>query len=577
MSTLQQPRHRPHMHRWRERTPAQAIARWVLRRPACSAALAVLLGASFALTLAHHVQTTPLPSGAAVHAVLHDRGSAALLRGAHWNQVTASGIDGQLERVSFTAGGRIVAQFAVDRSGHVVQGVNFSRVSVPYGNPGAYSPLMLLGLSVLFVLVAAVTPLRRIRNLDVAAALSLLAPVVLLQDRYLDASVLSAVPAMLYLLGRCLWTALGPERTVSPSTPLVHHLTAGWVATQRVHVMRMVLFALALIFVVVGMSSTHPVDVATAVMEGATKVVHGVLPYGHMPGDVLHGDTYPLLSYVAYAPLASVAPVHSVWDSVDGALAIAILAALVTAAAICRQLAGGWRSRFSDLPPQASQRGLQAALTWLSFPPLLIVVSTGTTDVVLAAILLFAVILWHRPAASTAMLAIAGWFKLAPFALLPIWLAPLRGRRLGAALGGVAVVSGVMIALLLALGGIGGARAMVRAVSYQFSRGSPQSAWSALNIEWLQPIAEAGLLALIAGASVRMRTAHELARDGARVAALSAAVLIGLQLVADYWAFLYLVWVVPLLTLSLLESPTRRAAAEREPIRRRSDAVAVAA
>jgi hypothetical protein len=500
-----------------------------------------------------------------------------LLRGAHWNQVSASGIDGQLERVSFTANGRIVAQFAVNRSGQVVQGVNFSRLSVPYGNPGAYSPLMLLGLSVLFVAVAAVTPIRRIRNLDVAAALSLLAPVILLQHRYLDASVLSALPGMLYLFGRCLWTALGDERAGAPSTPLFHQLTAGWASTQRVHVMRMILFALALVFVVVGMSSTHPVDVATAVMEGATKIVHGVLPYGHMPGDVLHGDTYPLLSYVVYAPLASVAPVHSVWDSVDGALAIAVLAALITAAALCRHAAGGWRSRFSQLPPEASQRGLQAALTWLSFPPVLIVVSTGTTDVVLAAILLFAVVLWHRPAASTAMLAIAGWFKLAPFALVPIWLAPLRGRRLFAALGGLACVSGVMIGLVLALGGIGGARAMVHGVSYQFSRGSPQSSWSALRIEWLQPVGEAGLLALIAGATVRLRAAHELAADATRLAALSAAVLIGLQLVADYWAFLYLVWVIPLLALSLLESPVQRRVVEREPIRRQSDPVALAA
>jgi hypothetical protein len=30
------------------------------------------------------------------------------------------------------------------------------------------------------------------------------------------------------------------------------------------------------------------------------------------------------------------------------------------------------------------------------------------------------------------------------------------------------------------------------------------------------------------------------------MAALAASVLIGLQLSADYWAFLYLVWVVPL-------------------------------
>jgi hypothetical protein len=34
------------------------------------------------------------------------------------------------------------------------------------------------------------------------------------------------------------------------------------------------------------------------------------------------------------------------------------------------------------------------------------------------------------------------------------------------------------------------------------------------------------------------------------------AVLISLQLAANYWAFLYLVWVVPLLGLSLLAEPS---------------------
>ena len=38
------------------------------------------------------------------------------------------------------------------------------------------------------------------------------------------------------------------------------------------------------------------------------------------------------------------------------------------------------------------------------------------------------------------------------------------------------------------------------------------------------------------------------------MAALIAAILIGLQLSADYWAFLYAVWVAPLLVISLLSS-----------------------
>jgi hypothetical protein len=202
-------------------------------------------------------------------------------------------------------------------------------------------------------------------------------------------------------------------------------------------------------------------------------------------------------------------------------------------------------------PPELEEAGLRAALAWLAFPPVLITVSTGTTDVVLAAMLAVSVLLWRRPAAVSALLALAGWFKLAPFALLAVRVAPLRGRALGRALAAVAIVSLPLLGLLVALGGLSGPASMIHAVSYQLSRGSPQSVWSVLGIESIQPVAQACVLGLIAGAVVKLRLEPELAGQRARMAALTAAILIGLQLAADYWAFLYLVWFVPLIGLSL--------------------------
>ncbi len=202
----------------------------------------------------------------------------------------------------------------------------------------------------------------------------------------------------------------------------------------------------------------------------------------------------------------------------------------------------------------------------LSFPAFLITTSTGTTDVVMAAMLVIAVILWRRPAAGAGMLALAGWFKLAPFALVPVFLAPLRGRRLARALVALALVSLVVLCMLLGLGGTGGPASMLHAISYQFTRGSLQSIWSALGIERVQPIAQACLLGLIAAATVRMWRDPELAQDRARVAAIAAAILLGLQLSADYWAFLYLVWFVPVASVSLFgvgEQPEPATAAAR--------------
>lgn len=74
------------------------------------------------------------------------------------------------------------------------------------------------------------------------------------------------------------------------------------------------------------------------------------------------------------------------------------------------------------------------------------------------------------------------------------------------------------------------------------------------------------MIALVAGAAVRLRRDGEIAADPARAAALAAAVLLGLQLAADYWSFLYLVWVTPLLGLSLFGS-TAQPVVVAQPLR----------
>ena len=523
------------------------------RTPALVAVLVVFVLVAPALTVAHHTAPLALPRARAIAAAVRDVRSQSAFAGVRWDTVTVGAVDGQLDRVSFFAHDRIVAEIAVNRDGAIVEGANFDRAAIPYGNWLAYQPGVLIGLGAMFVLFAGVVPLLRLRNLDVAAALSLVVPLLLLQQRYVDASVLAAVPGLACLMVRAAWFALGPSRPPSPSRPLLTVITPGLDSRGRVRVMRLLLITLALVFVMVGVSSPDAVDVIYGVMEGATKLIHGVLPYGHMPGDVIHGDTYPLLSYALYAPIAAVAPVHSDWDSVDLALVVSVVAALSTAWALLRAGAGA-RRRGCRRPAELEEAGLRASLIWLTFPPLLITVSTGTTDVVLAAMLLMAVLLWRRPLISSGVLAAAAWFKLAPVVLLPVWLAPLRGRRLVAALAGIGVVSGAMVCLLAALGGGGGIVAMAHAISYQFSRGSPQSWWAALGIERLQPLGQACLLALIAGAAVRLNRVPELARDRTRLAALAAAILIGMQLAANYWTFLYFVWGLPLLCLSVLES-----------------------
>jgi hypothetical protein len=546
-------------------SPERPLARRRRLQPLVAGVIVAIL-AAVALTSTHHSLRPPMSPRVAIEAAMRDARTRTALAGWHWTRVRADPVDARFERVSFWAHGQIVAEAAVDRDGRVAAVPNDHAAQVPYGDWIAYKPALLAAFGLVFLLVTMVTPWRRLRNLDAIAALSLVVSIVLFQHRYVDPSLIAAAPGLLYLLARCARTGLGPPRALAPATPLLTALTPRLPVARRVRWLRVALIVVGLVFVMVGVSSPDAVDVAYAVMEGATNLVHGVLPYGHMPPGIIHGDTYPILSYALYAPLALVAPVRSLWDPVDGALALAVVAALAAAWAALRCAAGG----------RAEEAGLRAALAVLSFPAFLITTSTGTTDILMAAMLVAALILWRRPAAGAAMLAAAGWFKLAPFAVVPVFLAPLRGRRLAWALMAFALVSSAVMTLLIAVGGSAGIAAMMHAVSYQFTRGSLQSIWSALGIESVQPLAQACVIGLIAGACVKLRREPRLAQDRVRIAALTAAILIGLQLAADYWAFLYVVWFVPLVCVSLFGAEPQRASAPAPATAAVADTPAVA-
>lgn len=538
----------------------------IRRRPALLAALVAFAAGGAAMALTHHQPPLPVPRAQAVATALRSPRVKTALSRTPWNRVTVYAVDNQLDRVTFLDGQQSIEEVAVRRDGTVVEALDFRGLPVPYGNWIAFLPGVLVLLSALFVLVTAVVPWRRLRNLDVLMALSLLAPVILLGHRYVGPSVIAALPGLLYLMARCTRLAFSGNQPAAPSVPVLELLTRDWRTQRRVRLLRLMALALGLIFLVVTVSSYDPVDVVSAVMEGATKLVHGVLPYGHLPGDVIHGDTYPLLSYALYVPLAWLSPVGSVWDSVDLALGLTAVAALATAWVVYRLVrAGDDRPGRRSVTPEREERelaGLRAAVAWLAFPPVLIIASSGTSDVVLGAMLAVAVLLWRRPGTCTALLSAAAWFKLAPVVLVPVRLASLRGRPLIRAMAGIAVVTAPLVALLVALGGTAGPMEMVHAISFQFSRGSPQSVWSALGLSGLQPLGEGAVLGLIAAAVVRLRREPGLAEDRRRMAALTVAIVVGLQLVANYWAFLYLVWIFPLVAVSVLGEPAGVAVAD---------------
>jgi len=456
---------------------------------------------------------------------------AALAGG--YTRVRTMPLDGEAVRVSFFDGARAAAEAAVGADGRVDAVIEHDGLHARVGSDVGQRPVVLAALVALFLLATLRVPLLRRENLDALALAALSVPIVLVNERYLEWSVLAAAALLAFLGRRCLRVAAG------------EHAAGGWLIDRLPRRARVLLAAgaagaLVLLSIPGGLVS----DVAYASLAGATQILDGNLPYGNVPTDgLVHGDTYPLLAYLAYVPAALVDPVRSGFDELDGALWVATAFTLAAALALAR--AGGARM----------------AIALLAFPPVMVATSSGSNDAVTAALVAGAVVLATSSSAMTA----AGWVKLAPLAALPLWLAHGRRRSLLAAAG----VTGALGVPVLALGGPAGFADMARALSFQSERGSPMSVWALIDLPAAQIAFQALLVTGIAVAALRVWHDRGLAADPGRMAALAAAALIGVQLAANHWSPTYLAWLFPLLAVALLggaSTPSRpRARASSRP------------
>jgi hypothetical protein len=495
-----------------------------------------------------------LSARAAIMAAQQDAQVSRYLKRVDFTRAESIPLDRRLRRVTFFDGPRVVLDTAVapDRT------VRFREEHPPgvaeSGSPVANSPLMLALLTALFVLSTAVLPLARLRNLDLLVLTSFVAVVLLLNARLVVASVAVATPALAYLVARCALVGLGRSRVSAPpeaSTPLYDHLTRAWPTERRVRLLRLVTGATALAFLMITLTSNGETDVAAASLSGATKLIDGHVPYGHVTEGIVHGDTYPLLTYVFYVPGALWMPVTDAFSDLSGALPITAAAALL----------GAWGlSRIAGRLTSSPTAPLRASLAWLSFPPVLLAASGGSNDLVLAALVVWLLALAGQAGRSSLVLVGACWAKVVPLILLPVWLARLRGRHLGLALVALVGLSGALVAWVLALGGAHAIREMVDALSFQFQRASFHAPWRPFGLSWLQIILQAALLALLALATVRAWRNRSLRTDLPRLAGLSGALLLGAQLTANYWTWAYLPWAFPCIAAALLIAQPRKQA-----------------
>ncbi len=423
---------------------------------------------------------------------------------------------------------REIAQVILsDRSGKVLEAWTGIQVrwTMARGYEGAFgrqagAVYVWLPLLALFLLPFLRRPWRML-HLDLLVLASFSVSLAFFSHGDIGASVPLAYPPLVYLLVRLLALARGYSGR-GPPVPLRLLVGRDFLLIAIVFLLG---FRIALQIV-----ASNVIDVGYAGVIGADHITHATALYGHFPPDNARGDTYGPLNYLAYVPFELVWPWHGTWDDLPSAHAATAVFDLLCVGLL---YAVGRRLRGNLL-------GLLLVYLWLTFPFTLFAANSGANDALLGALVLGAVALAGRPALRGAAAAAAALTKLAPFALLPL----LAGSR-RAALGAVAVLA-LSLGLVAGLdGGLG--ELWQRTVGFQADRDSPFSVWGLYDLglaQRLVQLAAAGLAVAVAVSRQR--------RDPLALAALSAAVLIAVQLGAAHWFYLYIVWFAPVAFVALL-------------------------
>ena len=404
----------------------------------------------------------------------------------------------------------------------------------------ANAPWVWLPLLALFLLPFLRPPFRLV-HLDVLVLAAFSLSYLYFCRGEIGASVPLAYPPLVYLLVRGLMIARG--RPAAAREPLRLLVGVGYLSIAIVFLLG---FRIGL-----NVTSSNVIDVGYAGTIGADRIADGDGLYGRFPADNEHGDTYGPVNYYAYVPFEQSMPWRSgTWDDLPSAHAAAVAFDLLC---VLLLFLLGKRLRGARL-------GYLLPYLWLTFPFTLVVSNSNANDSLVGGLVLLALLLAARPVARGAAIAAAGLAKFAPLAIAPL-LATYRGgtRRTIVAF---AVTAAVLLAPVVAVDG-GLINFWERTLLFQAERESPFSIWGSYELDLLQKLVQ------IAGVGFALVVAYRpRERDLVSLCALSAAVLIALQLGISHWFYLYLVWFVgPLLAASLAEYGDPPSEADAAPAR----------
>lgn len=407
-----------------------------------------------------------------------------------------------------------------------------------------------------------------LRNLDLLALVSFSASWWFFNEGEIFTSVPLAYPPLVYLLLRMLWIGIRdrPVRAGRPVWPV-------WALAIAAVFLAGLRFGL-------NVADSNVIDVGYAGVIGAQRIVgQGEMPYGHMPvhegpecgpadanGNVRdriqtngrcesandRGDTYGPITYIAYIPGYLAFGWSGKWDSLPAAHFTALLFDALTLVGLALV---GWRF---------GRARLAATLTfaWTAYPFTQYVSSTNSNDAIVPCFLVWGFWLVSSPLARGLFVGLASFAKFAALLVAPLWASYPTGLRRPRAV--ALFVAGFLLAaalgfwvLLLEPDPLEAARAFYdRTFGFQLGRDSPFSIWNwgvypgYPDLGLWQAVLKVALVVSAFALAFVPRVKSEL-----QLAALSAFLLVGFELVLTHWFYLYIPWFLPFVAFVLCATP----------------------
>jgi hypothetical protein len=420
---------------------------------------------------------------------------------------------------------------------------------------GAFCLVFLIGLA----------DLRRplsLRNLDLVMLLSPTASLWFFNHGDVFTAVPLFYPALLWIVARGLWigfTARGsPTRPVWPAWALL--AAAVFLAGFRVGL---------------NVEASNVIDVGYSGVIGAERIVHGDAPWGHFPvednrpacgkpdaaGEIREriqtngrcesanpqGDTYGPVAYEAYIPGYALFGWSGHWDKLPASHFTAIAFDL-----LC--MLGLWLVglRFGGLRLAAT-----LAFAWAAYPFTQYASSSNTNDALLPCFLIWGFWLAASPIGRGALSALSVGTKFASAVVAPLWLA-YPGRRPSPRFAAAFVVATLVAfsVVLLEPSPLHELRVFFdRTIKWQISRDAPFSLWDwrqyhARGLPDLRIVQHVLQGVLVAGAfALAVVPRH---KSPLQLAALTAVLLAGFELVVTYWLYTYIPWFFPFAAIAVL-------------------------